>query len=185
LACRAFRPSLHEQSWATQKGLRDRNSPICTLSQNGYGDSQGGSTAVVIATGCGTAHCNIPSGKQDFQRMKISSCQTAWQFTALVFGVAVRWSSSCSRCSTAGVSRAGARTGLQLQGRRETQGFNSSSPAFVCSTPSASGSRFAGVISRSAAWSSGMILASGARGPGFNSRSSPLLAARWILRHRW
>ena len=30
---------------------------------------------------------------------------------------------------------------------------------------------------RTAVWSSGMILASGARGPGFNSRSSPFLTA--------
>ena len=32
-----------------------------------------------------------------------------------------------------------------------------------------------GSLVPSAAWSSGMILASGARGPGFNSQSSPLL----------
>ena len=35
-------------------------------------------------------------------------------------------------------------------------------------------SRRAEVFTVSAAWSSGMILAQGARGPGFNSRSSPL-----------
>ena len=35
-----------------------------------------------------------------------------------------------------------------------------------------------GAASRMAAWSSGMILASGARGPGFNSRSSPWLPSR-------
>ena len=43
------------------------------------------------------------------------------------------------------------------------------------------------VISPLAAWSSGMILASGARGPGFNSRSSPLRASNYeqslILSH--
>ena len=27
-----------DRTWVTQKGLRDRNSPTCTLSQNGYGD---------------------------------------------------------------------------------------------------------------------------------------------------
>ena len=49
------------------------------------------------------------------------------------------------RCIAAGVSRAGARTGLQLQGRRETQGFNSSSPAFVCVTGLPSYERYAGI----------------------------------------
>ena len=34
----------------------------------------------------------------------------------------------------------------------------------------------------SAAWSSGMILASGARGPGFNSQSSPFVIHHW---HHW
>ena len=38
----------------------------------------------------------------------------------------------------AGVSRAGARTGLQLQGHGDMQGFNSPSPAFLGSLLSAS-----------------------------------------------
>ena len=29
----------HTERFDLQKGLRDRNSPTCTLSQNGYGDS--------------------------------------------------------------------------------------------------------------------------------------------------
>ena len=36
-----------------------------------------------------------------------------------------------------------------------------------------------------AAWSSGMILASGARGPGFNSRSSPLLLVGLHVRNSY
>ena len=39
--------------------------------------------------------------------------------------------------------------------------------------------RLMSIKNQLAAWSSGMILASGARGPGFNSRSSPSHMSRW------
>ena len=46
----------------TEKGLRDRNSPTCTLSQNGYGDSSVVSLQHVLGhgddMGCGDA-CDI------------------------------------------------------------------------------------------------------------------------------
>ena len=50
-------------------------------------------------------------------------------------------------------------------------GANTLAIIVVCSS-----SLRAKVFTVSAAWSSGMILAQGARGPGFNSRSSPLAA---------
>ena len=46
-------------------------------------------------------------------------------------------------------------------------------PATDCQASQKQGSCEATCILQPAAWSSGMILASGARGPGFNSRSSP------------
>ena len=55
--------------------------------------------------------------------------------------------------------------------RQKIQFVGADTPAIimVCSS-----SLRAKVFTVSAAWSSGMILAQGARGPGFNSRSSPL-----------
>ena len=55
--------------------------------------------------------------------------------------------------------------------RQKIQFVGADTPAIimVCSS-----SLRAKVFTVSAAWSSGMILAQGARGPGFNSRSSPI-----------
>jgi hypothetical protein len=88
-----------------KKGLRDRNSPRCTLSQNGYGAYEGWASMASAPRGrcplrcspkpkthsleTGGAkktqprgkgpHTKIPPDKEDFQVMKTSPCQASWK----------------------------------------------------------------------------------------------------------